>query len=276
MTTTPPEITIHYAALTHRGKPFARNQDAILIAGQVIQKPEILCGTLAAGTVHPFAISDGVSGHPQPAAAARVLLESLRDTYPASPKINPQGRTEQIQTRLMAALDHDPRLEDAAATLVVAEASAAHIRLWHAGDSRGYRLMHGKITRLTEDHTTLSILCSEGSIDDDKSESFAETLFAAALDNIFVYSHFAEPPTVSVTTLQLKPGESLVLVSDGVTAVLSDKQMAECLHGNTLYLGIENIHRAVMDRGAPDDLSVIILQNRPCASTHPDAPIDLQ
>lgn len=82
-----PEPTLRYVAFTHPGKSHPHNQDAILVAGQVLQKAAFVDGLVPLADMPRFAISDGVSGNPQPAAASRLLLQALlalEATHPGS------------------------------------------------------------------------------------------------------------------------------------------------------------------------------------------------
>lgn len=258
--------TLRYAAFTHPGKPFPHNQDAILVAGQVLQKAAFVDGCVPLEQMPRFAISDGVSGNPQPAAASRLLLQALVALESTHPDGSPQVRAELLQDRLMRALNRERRMEDAAATLIVVEGSGAGLRLWHAGDSRGYRIAQGQALRLTQDHTALNVLRAEGALSAEDEDALGGSGLANALDNIFVYSHYAEPPTVSVQSVRLNPGEVLLLVSDGVTAELSDEEIAACIAAADLPGSARRLFAAVMAKGASDDLSAILLTRDPTAT----------
>lgn len=199
---------LRYAAFTHQGKPFRRNQDAILVAGRVLQTADFVHGSLPLDRMRRFAVSDGVSGHPQPAAASRLLLKNLLALDTSHPKWSPSWRAEKLQDRLNRELNRHPPLEDAAATLVTAEVTADAIRLWHAGDSRAYRIAQSQAVRLTHDHTTLSTLIADGQVTAREASGFAGSSFGRALDNVFVYSHYAEPPRVTVRTMTPNPVKS--------------------------------------------------------------------
>lgn len=87
-----PALTISYAAVTHQGQPCPHHQDAILVAGRVLQKAEFIDGCAPLAEMPRFAISDGVSGNPQPAAASRLLLQALLALEATHPGLSPQAR----------------------------------------------------------------------------------------------------------------------------------------------------------------------------------------
>lgn len=254
-----PAPILRYAAFTHQGRPFPHNQDAILVAGRVLQLADFVVGHVSFEQMPRFAISDGVSGNPQPAAVSRLLLQALLALEATHPGVSPQARAELLQDRLMRALNRERRLEDAAATLIAVERAGDAFRLWYAGDSRGYRIAHGQARRLTQDHTALNVLRVEGSLSAEDAIALEASGLANALDNLFVYSHYAEPPTVSVQSVPLPPGDVLLLVSDGVTAELSDDEIAACINTADLPGSARRLFDAVMAKGAGDDLSAILL-----------------
>lgn len=253
------QSTLRYAAFTRQGQRRPRNQDAILVAGVVYQKAVFIDGVMPLAEMPRFAISDGVSGNPQPAAASRLLLTALLATDAAQPAWPPQARAEAVQNRLMQALNREPRLEDAAATLITIERTGAGLRLWHVGDSRGYRIAHGQALRLTQDHTAVNVLRAEGALSAEEAVALEASGLGNALDNLFIYSRYAEPPNVSVQSVQLLPGEVLLLVSDGVTAGLRDAEIAACIDAADLPGSAKSLFDAVMAKGAHDDVSAILV-----------------
>lgn len=164
-----------------------------------------------------------------------------------------------MHDRLLRALNRERRLEDAAATLITVERSGAGFRLWHAGDSRGYRIAQSQALRLTQDHTAVNVLRAEGWLSAEDEDALGGSGLAQALDNILVYSHLAEPPTVSVQSVHLNPGETLLLVSDGVPAELSDDEIVDCIDLADLVGSARRLFSAVMAKGAEDDFSAILI-----------------
>ena len=254
-----PEPTLRYAAFTHPGKSHPHNQDAILVAGQVLQKAGFVDGRVPLADMPRFVISDGVSGNPQPAAASRMLLQALLALEATHPGLSPQARTELLQDRLLRTLNRERRLEDAAATLITVERWGNGLRLWHAGDSRGYHIAQGQARRLTQDHTVVNVLREEGWLSAEDEDALGGSGLAQALDNIFVYSHYADPPNVDVQSVHLNPGKTLLLVSDGVTAELSDGEIATCIDATDLVGSARRLFNAVMATGAGDDFSAILI-----------------
>lgn len=83
----------------------------------------------------------------------------------------------------MRALNRERRLEDAASTLITVERAGAGLRLWHAGDQRGYRIAQGQALRITQDHTAVNVLRAEGSLSAEEAVALEAPGLANALDN---------------------------------------------------------------------------------------------
>jgi serine/threonine protein phosphatase PrpC len=59
--------------------------------------------------------------------------------------------------------------------------------------------------------------------------------------------------------LKLLPGETLLLVSDGVTFHLSDDALAACLSGSDLAANVQQIFDEVMAQGAEDNVAEVVI-----------------
>jgi PPM family protein phosphatase len=258
--TTSNNLAVHYAAFTHSGKCYHQNQDAILLPGAVQQKAGFWQGQLNLVTPLRFAIADGVGGLPSAATASRILLQELMALDIAQPDLLPRQRLFPLHHRLVKACQSQRTLQNAGSTLVTAEVAAdGQICLWHVGDSRGYYYRPQGLRRLTDDHTLAFCLSRSGSHSASQLQAIANTRMGQALDNLFIFSQEAEEPFIGLQRLKLLPGETLLLVSDGVTLHLSNDALAACLTGDDLAANVQQIFDEVMAQGAEDNLSAVAI-----------------
>lgn len=131
--------------------------------------------------------------------------------------------------------------------------------VWHAGDSRGYHYSPQGLRRLTDDHTLAYCLSRSGSHSQTQLDAIAKTRMGQALNNLFIFSQDAEEPFIGLQRLRLLPGETLLLVSDGVTLYLSDEALAACLTGGHLATNVQQIFDRVMVLNAEDNLSAVAI-----------------
>jgi protein phosphatase len=258
------DLQLHYAALTHPGLVSRRNEDALLVAGHIIQKAVIRCGSLALDKTHRFAVSDGVGGLPNAAAASRLLLGKLRELDKIHSGLSAEETAYRLQRRLAVCCKQNPALEDGGATLVTAEISREEVSLWHVGDSRAYLFHAGNGVQLTQDHTLLNRLLAEGDVTPEEARRLEGRVFYQAVDELFMFSPYAETPRISTLSIKLAAGDVLLLASDGLSLHLTEADMAVCIDPLELKASALGLFAAVKSRGAEDNVSVILLGLR-CA-----------
>lgn len=174
--------------------PRSENQDAIRV---VTPAP-----ALAASKGHLLALADGVSQCADGGLAARATLQALALDYYATPETWPVA---QSLDRLLLA--HNRWLQAAGGgqplltTLTALVLRGRRFTLAHVGDCRAYRWHAGKLQRLTSEHVW-------------EQEGMQHVLKRAlGLDQHLVMDYLDG---------DLQVGESFLLVSDGIWAVLND------------------------------------------------------
>ena len=93
------------------------------------------------------------------------------------------------------------------------------------GDSRAYRLREGKLEQLTKDHSLADALLDAGTITAEElpNHKFKNVLY------LYLGSKDARGGPEDVRVLDVRPGDRLLLASDGLTGVVSDKDLARVL-----------------------------------------------
>jgi len=59
---------------------------------------------------------------------------------------------------------------------------------------------------------------------------------------------------------KIEPDDIFVLVTDGVTGVCTDAEIAEAIAGKNLEEAADDIVRRCLERGAPDNLSLLLVE----------------
>ena len=139
-------------------------------------------------------------------------------------------------------------------TLVAAllQGNLAHIA--HVGDSRAYLLDKDKLTQVTEDHTYLAQIERLGA---DAGQIIADSAVAKML----VRAIGIEPEVeIDHCEIPLKPGDCLLLCSDGLTDMLSDEEIRDILLQNKQGESTaEKLIQQANRKGGPDNVSVILI-----------------
>ncbi len=110
-------------------------------------------------------------------------------------------------------------------TVVLAQYRFDRVYVTGIGDSRAYRLRDGKLERLTKDHSLADALLDAGTITAEElpTHKFKNVLY------LYLGSKDARSGPEEVRELDVRPGDRLLLASDGLTGVVSDKELARIM-----------------------------------------------
>jgi PPM family protein phosphatase len=125
----------------------------------------------------------------------------------------------------------------------------------HVGDSRAYLLRHGRLQSLTRDHTIVEELVDRGVL-------AAEEADRHPYKNVLSRNLGAKPETrVDVLELEIKPGDRLLLCSDGLYGYASTEAMQYLLGSGDAP---ENVARDLIDLalrgGGGDNVTTIVIE----------------
>lgn len=212
-------VALLAAGLTDAGRVRGSNQDALAVL------PEQ--GWLI--------VSDGLGGRNAGEAASRVVVEVLprvlRERLASTPhrttavhRILRDAIVEMSQDLHRSARGR-PGLAGMGATLVLVCIFHGAASIASMGDSRAYLFRGGRLRCLTRDHSVAGILLRNGEI----SEEEAKTHPGRKMLSRYVGMPSAVYP--DVRTVPLKPGDRLLLCTDGLTRMVSETAIAEVLDG---------------------------------------------
>ena len=124
----------------------------------------------------------------------------------------------------------------------------------HVGDSRIYRFRKGKVTPLTRDHSVgaeLGRRLGMGAEFANRSNPLAHVLTRAIGTGDTVSPDWKK--------LSVASGDRYLLCTDGVHDVVSDERLLELVGKGTLEAAKQALAKEVLDCGAPDNFSYVIL-----------------
>jgi len=125
----------------------------------------------------------------------------------------------------------------------------------NVGDSRLYHVNKKRITQITRDHSVVEDMIERGEITRNEARRHpSRNLITRALG-----TGINEPPDIFF--IKMKSGESIILCSDGLTTVVMDNEIQfELLRGVTVRESCEVLVDMALERGAPDNVTVVILK----------------
>jgi protein phosphatase len=138
------------------------------------------------------------------------------------------------------------------ATVVTVHGTAAY---WaHVGDSRLYHLRGGTLRQVSVDHSFLQTFLDDGSMTQEEVEKHP---FRHVLDQC-VGCAKCIPDAGSLELLQ---GDILLLSTDGLHKVLSDKAITDCLRSPpSLEAAVTKLIAAALAGGGTDNITVVALR----------------
>lgn len=227
------------AGLSHTGHVRNRNEDAILIDPT---------GAL-------WAVADGMGGYGHGDVAAGLVIEHLA-LLPHAPISSADlvGALEAANSAIRRwATSAD--VAQMGATVVAALLHGGTISLAWAGDSRAYRWRDRELQQLTRDHSVVQELLDDGRLSPAAAwqhpQAHVVTRAIGASDHL----------VVETTEVSFCPGDVFILCSDGLTDCVADAEIAALMDAaSTPAVACQRLIGAALDNGAPDNVSVIVVQ----------------
>lgn len=240
-------MEIHVHRMTHPGLAREDNQDASAIAW------------LDSGLL--LAVADGMGGHEGGARAAQLAIEHLVDR---SSEFEEGDARAVLRSGILAAHEAiraeqatDERLRRMGTTVVCAFVDDGEAHVAWVGDSRLYHFRRGHLEAVTKDHSVVERKLSEETITETEARYCEErNKITRALGAIPKDGPFR--PAVLKAPLRLETGDSLVLCSDGLSDLVSGDEIAELLGGKSAEAGATELIEVALERGAPDNVTVIV------------------
>lgn len=219
------------------------NEDSALTSAQVI------------------AVADGMGGHAAGEVASRIAITKLEEISAIITNIEIDSDSAEdifsnsldtIDTQLKSESDENPQLSGMGTTLTSLFISGERITLLHIGDSRAYRLRGNSFEQLTQDHTVIQELLNQGAISQSDVATHPQR---SVLTQVLMGEGISSAPLL---ILDGKAGDRYLLCSDGLSSVLTEKEIKSILKGKDRQSTVDALIDATYINGAPDNVTVVI------------------
>ena len=251
-------MKISYQALTDVGRKRKGNEDSLFVNAEQ----------------NLFVVADGMGGHAAGEVASRIAVESINEficltsgdeeiTWPFGLDENISYDGNRLKTairfankKVLEATREKSEYEGMATTVAAVLVDDAVANLGHVGDSRVYLFRGDAISQLTSDHSWVNEQLLSGVISADQARSHP-------LRNVVTRALGGKADlAVDMQTRRMKAGDILLLCSDGLTAMVSDEDIARVLEEAK-----GDIERAAKDlvaeanaHGGEDNITVVLLK----------------
>ncbi len=230
------------AALSHPGQKRERNEDAY--------------GYQLTPYGGVFVVADGMGGHAHGDRAARMAVDTIvehlieRDPSPALLA----DAMEEANRRIYQAA-RSGRAEGMGTTATALVVDFPYALIAHVGDSRAYLLRNGLLVQLTQDHSWVADRVREGLLRPEDARGHRwKNVITNALGT------FPEVE-VDLLGLKLKPGDLLLLSTDGLHGVLGEEAIARVLTGEpNLEQAVGRLVELANAWGGPDNITTLAVR----------------
>ena len=238
-----------YAALTDTGLVRTENEDVWLAD----RKMEL------------FIVADGIGGIPNGALAAKIIVDSLKMLFKKpirSPRVMSPDCARRLINMTVPYLSRQLRefgrcreeQEGLGTTLVMAWIRQQHLVVAHLGDSRAYLWRDGALRRLTTDHTLFQEMLAAGTARPEQERGHP------ASRQLTRFMGMDGAPAPEFQTLELKPGDRLLLCTDGLTDTVPETDLAAILgQGLSPRTTCRRLVKAANNAGGPDNTTVLVV-----------------
>jgi len=209
---------------------------------------------LSAPELGLWLVADGMGGHASGEVASRLVAEHVRQGV-----AHGLGLVNALEAAHMAVLDAAARGvggQGMGATAVALRLEAGDYEISWVGDSRAYLWNGRRLSQLTRDHTFVQQLVDGGALTPTQALSHpqrnqvTQALGAAGLQELDV-------GTVLGT---LRPGQALLLCSDGLTGEVPDQRIRDVLAAEgDEQTKVDRLIDLALDAGAPDNVTVVLV-----------------
>lgn len=208
-----------------------------------------------------IAVADGMGGHAGGEVASRIAIRALQSMASMlTDETIDSDSTHDLLINSLHAIDAEIgdfareaiELRGMGTTLTALVIHNEAIALLHVGDSRCYRLRGNTIEQLSNDHTVIQELLSQGAITPTEALDHPQR-------SVLTQALMGEGNVVP--TLQLfdaKEGDRYLLCSDGLSGVLTEKEIKLLLKKRDRTAAIQALIDATYIQGAPDNITVLI------------------
>lgn len=235
-------MKLNHIIVNETGMKRTNNEDAVLFI-----KPNRPWIRQAMGFL--AIIADGMGGHAKGEKASRLATEIISAEY-YSHIDHPDNALKNACLLANNTISKEGKLihQSIGTTCTTVVITSKSLHFLHIGDSRAYLLENKRLTQLTEDHTLANKT---------KNQNYGKNILTKSLGAEFQKTCPAE---VFKIDKSLSKGDRILLCTDGLYSYITHKEMETTLS----ELSLEDVSRQwvkwVLNRGASDNFSFIILE----------------
>lgn len=201
-------------------------------------------------------VADGMGGHRGGATASRLAGETVKAQYLGAETDDIaqvlRDALTRANARIFSEAQSNPDLRGMGTTTSALVVRGEVGWFAHVGDSRIYLIRGGEISQLTDDHSLVASMVREGLLTTTEAEHHPRR-------NVLQRSMgVSEEVEIDIKgPFDVQEGDTFILCSDGLHGVVREPELGE-IGKLPLERAAEEFLRLALERGAPDNVTVIV------------------
>ena len=241
---------------TDPGKKRANNEDSYLVNDEL----------------RMYAVADGVGGSEAGEVASRIAVDTIAGAMPDL--LGDKDRTPPAEVRsgevpelaafrnavslanghIIQEAGKDPARTGMGTTLTALFLARKRAFLAHIGDSRAYRLRSGTLVQLTKDHSVVAEQVRSGILTPAQART---SPYRHVITQALGIDREAAPDLMEQP---VKPGDTFLLCSDGLTEMVGDGDIGRILAGSDPADAAQKLIAAANAQGGVDNITAVVVQ----------------
>ena len=182
-------------------------------------------------------VADGMGGHPAGDVASRIAVDTIKAAVDGV-EVDPDGKLSELllaaHEAVLLTAASEPAYDGMGTTAVVSYVSNDRAHVAHVGDSRCYLIRDGSAAQLTRDHNEDGYLTQALGV--------------------------RRPITPDSVLVDVRPGDRLLLCSDGLSGLVSDTAIGQLAAAGTLADACDRLVDAALSAGGYDNVTVVLVE----------------
>lgn len=205
-----------------------------------------------------FLVADGMGGHKAGDLASEYTVAKVQEAVSKSMQTIPyqilKGAFQYANQKLLEKAGESDSYTGMGTTLVAATVKNDAVYVVNVGDSRLYKI-GDKIEQITEDHSLVEEMVRMGEISKEQARNHPDKNIITKAMGV---SDTVEPDYFDT---DLQKGECLLMCSDGLTNMVSDRHIKEIVELRTdLESCAKELIRAANQNGGRDNIAVVLIE----------------
>jgi serine/threonine protein phosphatase PrpC len=220
-----------------------------------------------------FIVADGMGGHKGGSQAASMVIDGF-ERYLSQPPPHQSlraaltGASAHVNDGVCtAATSGDPLTDHMGSTAVILVVAGREVLVGHMGDSRAYLWRTGRLIRLTRDHTWVQQLVDQNLLTEEEARYHPEASVLAR-----AFGRESELSIELSPDLAIRPGDAILLCSDGLSGYLTDDEITAILaRGGEPQRAVGDLVEAALAIGGHDNVTIqlVVFSERPLGLAAP-------